>query len=184
MSEECEKLNKKMQPATKLTDYEKKTMLIFNWREELSELRLTDPQQVKTLKRLVKNGVLETFIKPCGPYGSEKFYRRVQNERNTWSLLGKAGTSNSINKLWISRGTGEAPMGKRGHRLRGSAGKMYVGGVQYIRPPLRISKMLLAAGMAIIILHSTTTGDSFISTDQRPERESWRYQLEMIIGGY
>lgn len=34
-----------------------------------------------------------------------------------------------------------------------------------------------------LILWASVLGDGFISTDQRPERESWRSQLEMIIGG-
>jgi len=35
----------------------------------------------------------------------------------------------------------------------------------------------------ILVIWFETLGDSWISTEQRPERESWRYQLEMVIGG-
>jgi len=35
----------------------------------------------------------------------------------------------------------------------------------------------------LVILWADVCGDGFISTAQRPERESYRYQLEMILKG-
>lgn len=63
-----------MEIMTKLTNYERKTMLIFNWRDELPELNVNDPYQIQALNRLVKKGVLEIFIKPVV---GGKVYRKV-----------------------------------------------------------------------------------------------------------
>ena len=35
-----------------------------------------------------------------------------------------------------------------------------------------------------VVMFATVAGDGFISAEQRPERESWKYQLEMILGGW
>ncbi len=57
-----------------LTDYEQKTMVIFNCRDEVIEISVTDPYQIQALNRLVKRGYLKIDIKPI--IGG-KIYRKV-----------------------------------------------------------------------------------------------------------
>lgn len=46
---------------------------------------------------------------------------------------------------------------------------------------MRVSIMLGA--LLLLTIWAESLGDGWISTDQRPERESWDCQLQMIIGG-
>ena len=44
--------------------------------------------------------------------------------------------------------------------------------------------LILLGSFLCLTIWAESLGDGWISTDQKPERESWKYRIEMIIGGY